>query len=199
MKGYVGKDREGNWISFYDTIGIRRNTYTAFVTGDEFDQIDINRKKSKLEETGISFEVFTGDKLIELSTVQEKDVTLNEWKQYCWDKKTVEALIGNKLKKHNKLCKGIEQKIEEAFKSLSIGLPINSELYRSYYYFKMKTPFNIKDSSSKILEVIGVLQHIQDKDWKNASNDVLATAIEYLQKNIETALIVKRYKDKFKK
>lgn len=200
VKGYVGTDKDEEWVGFYSTIGIRRNTYTAYVTGDIINQLtDLNKKKSKLENTGISFEVFTGEKLIELSTSIEKNVSLEEWEQFFGDEDTVKKLSNTERKKYNNLRKQVLQRIEDAFACLSIGLPYDTELYRAFYYFKMKIPFNIKDSSGKILEVIGVLEHVKDRDWKYASDDVLISAIEYMKKNIETALIVKQYRDKFNK
>lgn len=202
VKGYVGTDKDEEWVGFYSTIGIRRNTYTAYVIGDTVNQlVDLNKKKDKLENTGISFGVFTGAKLVELSTSIEKNVSLEEWGQFFLDKETVESLkeYPKEMKKYIKIRKQVQQKIEDAFASLSIGLPYDTELYRAFYYFKMKIPFNIKDSSGKILEVIGVQEHVKDRDWKYASDDVLISAIEYMKKNIETALIVKQYRDKFNK
>lgn len=149
------KYKHKNIDDLYTLLGINANIYSRIRKPNEYNTVNLenywNRKENRLNKLGLSEEIMTGKKMMEINGIKKED--WEEYLQYRYGEK--------KEKNRNSQMVSFDRKIKEAFGKLSVNESIKGDIDRLYFFVTYDRPV---DSGTRDIEMQDLLTSLNRID-----------------------------------
>lgn len=191
IKGSVESDDPRD--NLYSVFPFTRNSYTLLVSGniDQIPKINKTRRR-KLEETGVSIDVFTGDIELTLSNIKTSD-----WENYFKHRYPDEYSNHSTLDRDDTLRK-MNYKLINEFKTIR-KYSHDSNFFKLYYFISNGKKYDGDEARYVIRDCMEAFSKITFDQWNLFTADQLGewnNAIEQQLDMVKTLRSYKNYENK---
>lgn len=180
------KYKHKNIDDLYTLLGINANIYSRIRKPNEYNTVNLEKywkEKSGLKKLGLSEEIMTGKKMMEIN-----DIKREEWAEY------LKYRYGEKKEKNrNSQMVSFDRKIKEAFGKLSVNEPIKGEIDKLYYFVTYDRPFDLGTRDIEMKDLLTSLNRIDIQKVKVCDKKLREEVCELLKERYEQVNAVIQY------
>lgn len=181
--------------NLYNVLPFTRNAYTLLVTGSTYQTPNINKtRKRKLEETGVSLEVFTGDVVLTLTSI-----TREEWALYFKYKYPDDNFQYKESAKDDAL-RELNNRLLNEFKSIKT-YQHDSDIFKLHYYICNGKKYDGDEARYVLKDCMELFAGLSFDQWNLLNDTQLEKCEEIIEqqlKMVKTLHAYKKYKNKNK-
>jgi len=196
IKGSVESENQKD--NLYTVFPFTRNAYTLLVSGNTYQTPKINKtRRRKLEETGVSVAVFTGEVMLTLTSI-----TRDEWDIYfkCRypdpESKDSNTDSKQKYKSYNKddTLREMNNRLLNEFKSIK-KYQHDSDIFKLYYYICNGIKYDGDESKYILLDCLEVFSTLTFNQWDLLDATQLKTCETFIEKQLKMVKTLHAYKE----
>lgn len=174
--------------NLYDVLPFTRNAYTLLVTGSTYQTPNINQtRKRKLEETGVSIEVFTGDVVLTLTSI-----TREEWALYFKYRYPDGNFQFEEFQKNDAL-RNMNTRLLSEFQSIQ-KYQHDSDIFKLYYYICNGKKYDGDEARYVLEDCIDIFSRLSFEQWDLLNEIQLEKYEEIIEKQLNMVKTLHSYK-----
>ncbi len=174
----------------YNLLGITQNTYSRIRTADQYHKVNLDKewdkKGSGLQKLGLSKEIMTGKKMIEIDGIEKKD-----WEEY-WQCRNMKKEDDKANVKSNNMAYFME-KLRKALKKLSMKETIREDIDRLYYFVIHGRPVDQGVRDIEMQDLKTSLNRIDIQKIKVCNNELREEICKLLKERYDQVNTVIQY------
>lgn len=181
------KYKHKNIDDLYTLLGINANIYSRIRKPNEYNTVNLEnywkRKESGLKKLGLSEEIMTGKKMIEIN-----DIKKEEWEEYLKCRYGEKTEIGR-----NSNMASFDRKIKNAFGKLSVNESVKEDIDRLYFFVTYDRPVDLGIRDSEMRDLVTSLKRINIQKIKVCDSELREEVCGLLKERYEQVNAVIQY------
>ena len=173
---------------FYKLLGIDKNSYSRIRTADVYNYVDLEKrweqKNSKLHKIGLSKEIMTGLKLIEI-----ENISIETWIKY------INCRYNNKKDDYDRAntMQTINRNLKKLFDGLKADKKTTSDIGKLYYFIHYGRAVELDMPDAEIIDLMDSLKKVTVEKMKVCDKKLRQEVYELLKEKCRELDIIINY------
>lgn len=186
MWEYLNKDKDKQEL--YKLVGINKNVYSRIRTADTYNCVNLeNRwesKNSKLRKLGLSKEIMTGQKQIEV-----EGITQAEWEEYL----RFRYVDVEPSSYRTSVMQLTNKKLKETFAGLEADKKDKRDIGKLFYFFKYGRAVTLDMPDAEMVDLRDSLNHVSVENMKVCDKALRQEVYDILKEKFRQLDIIMQY------